>query len=139
MVRTVGCAIAVLALGAWLGCVKVDDAKKADGSAPHLDAAAGAEAGRDATAAPPTTCREIRVCLYGCGADPACAARCQSSAPARARQQYDEAHACSLRVCPNQEPDCRCIEECLGGGTCSQLVDECDEAVSDPFCDVRCH
>jgi hypothetical protein len=149
MVRSVRCALAMALVFAIAGCAKGEDkggsggsggqggsGGKQDGSAPGADSA-GATA-PDAMGTP-KTCRDIRACLFNCGDDTACASRCVSAAPAAARQQYDEIHMCSLAACPQQDEDCRCNQECLAGGQCSDMVDVCDEAISDPWCDVKCH
>jgi hypothetical protein len=87
----------------------------------------------------PTSCQSIRSCVYACRNDATCAAHCLSSAPAAARQQWQQGNSCSMQACPNQDDiDCRCMAECLGGD-CTQVVDECDNAASDPFCDEQCH
>ena len=129
----------VLALGiAVLGCVKTDEGKGKDGSAGTNMGGAGG--GNDAMAPVDaiTTCRDIRDCVYKCGQNTACAASCVSVAPQAARTLYDQARMCSQQACPEQDIECRCMEECLGG-TCTQIVDECDEATSDLFCDGPCH
>jgi hypothetical protein len=123
------------------GCVKVIDERADGGAAPTSDGAPSADAGAgvpDAFQAP-TSCREIRSCAFQCGEDRTCAARCVSTAPSAARQLYDQAQACSQQVCPTQDIECRCDQECFGGGACHEIVDECDEAISDPFCDGPCH
>jgi len=136
-----------LALGiSILGCVKTEGGKdgkdaaatgKPDGASAAADTMATVTP--DAPAAAPTTCREIRICIFNCREDAACAGRCVSSAPQAARALFNQAKSCSDNACPTQEPDCRCIEECHGGGMCTEVVDECDEAISDPFCDGPCH
>jgi hypothetical protein len=144
MVRPAGYLSAVLALGLWAACVS--NQASPDAASGHHDGAAAADsAGPDVTPvadAPPTptSCQTLRSCVYACRTDKACVARCIASAPAAARQQYDQANACSLQACPNQDDiDCRCNAECLGGGECTQVVDECDNSASDPFCDTQCH
>jgi hypothetical protein len=139
----VRCSLAiVLALGlSVLGCVKTDEGKGKGGSAGNSGGAGGGGGGgKDATAAADaiTTCRDIRECVFKCGKDSACAASCVAVAPQAARAQYDQARMCSMGVCSEQDIDCRCMEECLGG-TCTQIFDECDEAMSDSFCDGPCH
>jgi hypothetical protein len=113
------------------------------GSGAHQEAGAatggsGGSATPDAAAGPPKTCRDIRVCIHNCGQDMGCAGKCVSMAPTTVRQQYQEIQACSMGACPQQDEPCRCEAECLGG-MCSDLVDVCDDAVADPWCDVRCH
>jgi hypothetical protein len=108
--------------------------KGGTGGGGTADSGAGADA-----MGPPASCRDIRVCIYNCAEDQQCAKNCVSAAPAAARGQFNDAQECSTNACPTQDADCRCTEECLGGGRCSELVDECDEAISDPFCDIRCH
>jgi hypothetical protein len=140
----VRCSLAMaLVLGiAVLGCVKDEGAGKDGSATSKADATIkedAASSAADAMAAPPTTCREIRICIFNCREDAACAGRCVSSAPQAARALFNQAKSCSENACPTQEPDCRCIEECHGGGMCTEVVDECDEAISDPFCDGPCH
>jgi hypothetical protein len=93
----------------------------------------------DAMMGPPASCRDVRVCIHNCGQDKACADKCVSTAPAKIRQQYQEILTCSMAACPGQDEPCRCDQECFNDGQCFELVDACDEAVSDPWCDVRCH
>jgi hypothetical protein len=87
----------------------------------------------------PTNCLGIRECVYKCATDTGCAARCASAAPAAARTAYEMAQACSKRECPMQDPDCRCMAECLYPGACMDLVDACTGAVMDQFCEIQCH
>jgi len=138
---------------AFAGCVKNEGNGNAGGSSGTGGKAGGGAGGGgsggtsgsggammpDAMAEPPKSCRDIRVCIHNCVQDMSCASKCVSSAPAAARQQYEEILACSKGPCPTQEEDCRCTEECFNGGQCFDLVDACDEGVSDPWCDVRCH
>jgi hypothetical protein len=153
MVRPAGYLLAVLALVSWAGCMAKEATPAPDAAARHKDAAAmrdGTHPGDVAAfvdddaavgdAPPtPTNCQTLRSCIYACRADTACAAHCLATAPAAARQQYDQANACSTQACPNRDDiDCRCMAECLGG-ECTQIVDECDDAASDPFCDMQCH
>jgi hypothetical protein len=139
--RARAAAVAVAAM--VLGCVSVktsDNSGGKDAAPAGLDAVAAPDSrAPDAVAAGPKTCREIRICVFNCREDAACASRCASTAAGPARAQYQQAQMCSLQACPNQDPDCRCNEECHGGGACTVAVDECDEAVSDPFCDGPCH
>jgi len=140
----VRCSLAMaLVLGiAVLGCVKDAGAGKDASATSKADATTkedAASSAADAMAAAPTTCREIRICIFNCREDAACAGRCVSSAPQAARALFNQAKSCSENACPTQEPDCRCVEECHGGGMCTEVVDECDEAISDPFCDGPCH
>jgi hypothetical protein len=152
MVRPAGYLCAVMALGLWAACVgKQSSSADAGIKAPHRDGAAIADGapGADAAGAldetsadappTPTSCQTLRSCVYACRTDMVCVARCIASAPAAARQQYDQANTCSLQACPGGDIDCRCMAECLGGGDCTQVVDECDNAASDPFCDMQCH
>jgi hypothetical protein len=155
MLRSVRCVLVMALVFGIGGCVS-DQTKKGNqggasgqgggsgrggGSGQGGGAPTGGAAGSapDAMAAAPTTCREIRVCIFNCADDKGCASRCVSTAPAAARQKYDEAHTCILSACPDQDEDCRCNQECFAGGTCTDLVDTCDDAVSDPLCDVKCH
>jgi hypothetical protein len=115
---------------------ETDAAVRPDGgSAAHPDAGGTP----DAVAAAPISCREIRVCIYACGTDNGCAARCVSSAPTAARALYQQAQACSAGACDQGDIACRCEQECDATGSCYDIVNECDEAVSDPFCDGPCH
>jgi hypothetical protein len=88
---------------------------------------------------PPQTCRDVRVCIHNCGNEAVCAGKCVSSAPARVRQQYEEIQGCSMGACPAQDRPCRCDQECFFGGQCFDLVEQCDEGIGDPICDVDCH
>jgi hypothetical protein len=99
----------------------------------------GAATTPDAMAGPPKSCRDVRVCIHNCGQDMTCAGKCVSTAPPAIRQQYEEIQACSMGACPQQDEPCRCDQECFSGGMCADLVETCDDAVSDPWCDVRCH
>jgi len=138
IIRSVRGLAATLVWGSLaLACIKVPS--RADGGSPTADA--GRSDGKaPADAAPiPTSCREIRVCVYACGQDKTCADRCAAGAPAAARAKYMMARSCSLQQCPDEDVICRCNEECYFGGVCYDLVDECDEGVSDPFCDIPCH
>jgi hypothetical protein len=86
--------------------------------------------------AKPTDCRSLLVCVDSCRADAACAGRCIAAAPADAQALYKKIHDCSLKACPDQTmTDCRCENECYGGGECTDLVDECDMSTPDFFCD----
>lgn len=114
-------------------CVRIEDDRKKD-AAPMLDAQPAPD-----SRISPRSCREIRNCVFDCGEAVECAALCVSSAPAVARAQYNQAQMCSAQVCPTQDIECRCAEECFIGGNCQQIVDECDEASSDRFCDGPCH
>jgi hypothetical protein len=88
------------------------------------------------TAVAPTDCRGILVCVFACGTDTACAARCASQAPAAAQALYKQIRDCSGKACPDQtDIACRCENECYAGGQCSELVDQCDDADPDMFCD----
>jgi hypothetical protein len=141
MVALARCGLMMLLLGSWAACVGIKPEPSADGGAPGPDASSAEDTRTttpDASAAP-RSCRDIRVCVFACGADQGCAARCESSAPAVARLLHEQSQMCSLRVCPEQDIECRCDQECHGGGACTDLVDECDEAISDPFCDGPCH
>jgi hypothetical protein len=129
----------------WIGCAalllacasKGPAGVSPDGAAPPaVDAVAG---GSPDAPAVPTSCRTIRICIYACGKDSACAAGCVSSAPGPARQQYNDAHSCSVQACPNQDDiSCRCSQECIDG-SCVPMFDDCDQGASDPFCDMECH
>jgi len=136
----VRCSLAiVLALGlSVLGCVKTGEGNGKDGSTTNGGGAGGGGQDATATADAISNCRDIRDCVFRCGQDSACAARCASAAPQAARALFDQAQMCSRQACPEQDVECRCMEECLGG-TCTQVVDECDEATSDLFCDGPCH
>jgi hypothetical protein len=149
MVRPAGSLLAVLALVVCCGaCVSKESAssdgaatQRHDGAASLADSGAPVVDSQAAADAPPTptNCQTIRSCVYACRDDAACAARCVSGAPMAARQQWQQANACSMQACPNQaDVDCRCMAECLGGD-CTQVVDVCDDAASDPFCDMQCH
>lgn len=116
-------------------CVPIEDNRKRDAAPPAPD---GQVATPDAQTAP-RSCRDIRNCVQDCGENAACASACVSTAPGVARQQFNEAQMCSLGVCEAQDIECRCREECYEGGTCYQIVEECDEAASDKFCDGPCH
>jgi hypothetical protein len=134
--------LALGALVALCACVAIQDTRKKDaggGGGGGSGGAADARAGTPDVQAAPQTCREIRNCRFDCGEDPDCAARCFSAAPGVARAQFSEAQMCSAQVCPTQDTECRCAEECFTGGNCQQIVDECDEASSDKFCDGPCH
>jgi hypothetical protein len=145
MLRSVHCVLALaLVLG---GSACVSDQKNGgpqggtsgqDG-APVVKADTGTSPVMDAMAAAPKTCQEVRICLHNCGNDMTCAGKCVSSAPTAIRQQYQEIQACSMMACPSQDEPCRCEQECFNMGQCFELVDACDEALSDPWCDVRCH
>jgi hypothetical protein len=127
----------VLALAvSVIGCVKEGGGKDASASKP-TDAINGAPDTGSADAI--MSCKDIRSCVFACREDQTCAARCVAAAPQAARGLYQQAKACSENACPTQDPDCRCMEECHGGGMCTEVVDECDEATSDPFCDGPCH
>jgi hypothetical protein len=149
MVPPVRCAlVAAFTLGALAlvgGCSAGKDKNGVGGSGGGSGGGGSGGAGSDASTpaadamGPPASCRDIRVCIYNCAEDMNCAKNCVSVAPSAARAQFNDAQECSLNACPNQDPDCRCTEECLGGGACAEIVDECDEAISDPFCDIRCH
>jgi hypothetical protein len=158
MLRSVRCALAMTLLFALAGCASNDktgntggkagnqggSAGNQGGSGGSKDGSAGTEADTgnvtpDALSGPPKTCREVRVCIHGCGDDKACADKCVSTAPTAIRQQYQEIQACSMSACPTQEEACKCEQECFNMGQCFDLVDACDEGVSDPWCDVRCH
>jgi hypothetical protein len=114
------------------------DAARADAGKPTDGAKTPDLASAEAPIAP-TTCREIRVCVYDCGEDLDCAARCASSATTAARALYQQGRACSMQACPDQDVECRCDQECHGLGQCTDIFDECDDAASDPFCDHPCH
>lgn len=161
MLRSVRCALAMILVFALAGCASNEKngntggkAGNQGGSAGNQGGSAGNQGGKDGSAAtepdsgnvtpdalsgPPKTCREIRVCIHGCGDDKNCADKCVSTAPTAIRQQYQEIQACSSSACPTQEEACRCEQECFNMGQCFDLVDACDEGVSDPWCDVRCH
>jgi hypothetical protein len=83
----------------------------------------------------PVDCKGIRDCVFTCDKDTACAGRCVSSAPMAARTLYEMIRTCSVRECPTQDTSCRCDHECYGGGECSDMVEQCDEAGPDLFCD----
>jgi hypothetical protein len=156
MLRSVRGALAVVVVLAAVACAKSED-KGTQGGSGGSGGSGGAQGGaggkdggtppaNDSGASPaldamaaPKTCRDIRVCLFNCGTDMNCAAQCVSLAPPAARMQYQDIHSCSTAACPQQDEDCRCNQECLAGGQCSDLVDVCDEAISDPWCDVKCH
>jgi hypothetical protein len=141
--------LALVVFVASIACVSVPpedkigaepDAARAGGDAGKSpDAAGSADIASADAASAPTTCREIRVCVYDCGQDMDCAARCASSATAAARALYQQGRTCSMQACPDQDIECRCDQECHGLGLCTDLFDECDQAASDPFCDFPCH
>jgi hypothetical protein len=93
-----------------------------------------------ADAGPPTSCVAIRNCLVRCQADSACAQRCVDGASAPARTQYQSVVTCSRRVCATDDMNCRCEQECQGGGECLEIVDGCrgPELAEDLFCDELC-
>jgi hypothetical protein len=68
-----------------------------------------------------------------------CAGKCVSTAPPAIRQQYEEIQACSVGVCAASDEPCRCDQECFNGGMCFDLVEDCDQGVGDPWCEIRCH
>jgi hypothetical protein len=84
---------------------------------------------------PPKDCRGLRNCVDACGTDKTCAMRCVSTAPAADQALYKMIQMCSLQACPTQDQSCRCDNECFGGGQCTDLVDQCDMADPDAFCD----
>jgi hypothetical protein len=148
MARSARCTFATVLVFGFLfgGCVSTKADDHSDGAAAPHDGAARSDgavadgAGPSADAmAPPTTCREIRICIYRCGQDKACATACASAAPTAARAKFSEVQSCSQGACPDGDAVCRCMEECYVGGMCTDVVDDCDEAVSDPFCDILCH
>jgi hypothetical protein len=129
----------VIALfAALLGCVPIEQKKDA---APPRDGPRAADVAMSApdAQASPANCQQIRNCVFRCQGDTACADRCVSSAPGPARQLYNTAQMCSRSVCAPDDIECRCAQECHGGGACTEIVDECDEAISDLFCDGPCH
>jgi hypothetical protein len=97
------------------------------------DAPAGVTDGPDA--APALDCRGIRNCVHACGSDVPCTMRCLSSASAVARAYYEKIPSCSAQACPSQDVVCRCEAECHPAGVCADLVDTCDLANPDDFCD----
>jgi hypothetical protein len=86
-------------------------------------------------ATPPRDCRGLRNCIDACATDSACAMLCVSTAPAAAQALYQMIRTCSMQACPTQEQSCRCDHECYGGGQCESLVQQCDLADPDTFCD----
>jgi hypothetical protein len=89
-------------------------------------------------AGPPLTCVAIRNCVARCQADNACAQRCVTEAAAPARTSYEKVVICSRQACATAEIECRCEEECQGGGMCVDIVDECRAPGEDLFCDQLC-
>ena len=144
MVRSVRCALAMALAFALAGCVS--DANKGNqggsGGSNDSGATSGADSGGSTTPdamGPVMSCRDVRVCIHNCGQDMTCAGKCVSTAPPAIRQQYEQIQACSMMACSQQDEPCRCDQECFAGGQCFDLVEDCDDAVSDPWCDVRCH
>jgi hypothetical protein len=67
-----------------------------------------------------------------------CARLCVDQAAATARTEYQTVSACSRRVCPTGDLNCRCEQECQGGGECLDIVDQCRQFGEDLFCDELC-
>jgi hypothetical protein len=91
-------------------------------------------------AGPPGSCVEIRNCIVRCETDATCAQRCVDQAPAAARAGHQAIGTCSRGVCQPTDINCRCEQECQGGGTCFDLVEECrgPGLAEDVFCDELC-
>lgn len=85
----------------------------------------------------PRDCRGLLNCVHACGTDTTCAMRCVSTAPAADQALYRMIRTCSMQACPAQDQSCRCEHECFGGGQCSTLVEQCNLADPDTFCDPR--
>lgn len=103
--------------------------------------ASGTDGARSADRPPrPTTCQNIRDCLYWCGKeDRACAEYCVSSAPMAAQTNYRAVQTCSDKQCAADDEDCRCMHECFNDGACFDVVDTCDDGLSDLICNELCH
>jgi hypothetical protein len=105
-------------------------------SSPGYDPDAGPRIRPDS--GPPKSCAEIRTCVAFCEQDMACAGRCVDQATAAARTEYQTVTTCSRRVCPTGDINCRCEQECQGGGECLDIVDQCRQFGDDVFCDELC-
>jgi hypothetical protein len=105
------------------------------GGAGATGGAGGASVDANPALMAPKDCRGLRNCVDACDKDTACAMRCVSSAPATARDLYMMIQTCSKMACPQQDLSCRCDNECFGGGQCTELVDKCNGADPDNFCD----
>jgi hypothetical protein len=91
-------------------------------------------------AGPPMSCVAIRNCIVRCETDTTCAQRCVDQAAMSARTTYQRVVTCSRGVCAADDINCRCEQECQGGGACLDLVDECrgPSLGDDTFCDELC-
>jgi hypothetical protein len=105
------------------------------GGAGGSSGAGGSRMDAGPAAMAPRDCRGLRNCVDACASDSACAMRCVSTAPAVAQALYQMVRTCSMQACPTQEVSCRCDHECYGGGQCESLVEQCDLADPDTFCD----
>jgi hypothetical protein len=104
------------------------------------DAATAGKGDRPRPAAPAAaTCSGIRLCIYQCKADKACAQACAETAAAPAHTKFASLETCSRKACPMQDTDCRCQAECFVPGPCETEYDACTESMPDPFCDELCH
>ncbi len=99
-----------------------------DGSA-SMDTAAGDAA--------PAACVDVRACVNDC-VDQACTRSCLDRGTPQARDLYEMLLACSARVCPTGDMNCRCENECWYPSECVELRDMCVDNGPDSFCDL-CH
>ena len=92
-------------------------------------------------AGPAMTCIAIRNCVVRCQTDSACAQRCVDQAAASGPRDPPESADVQPRgLCAADDMECRCEQECFGGGACLDLVDECGrtQGEEDLFCDGLC-
>ena len=121
-------ATCILASLIAIGCASAGGGTS-DGSQPD---AAAVDAKPDGD--PPYSCLMVRNCIYLCDRDPACEQRCVDRADDAGRALYDQLVACSIQACPAQDIDCRCTEECFGGGGCLDAFDQCTQSLQEGFC-----